>query len=183
VNLRAVGVCLLLASAPVLADHTKQTLTVDASGSDYVITVPISKLALTMPKGRFAPKDNGVAQATSNPRYFHFVDPVAHIIVSGWFESDRRFKDLDTLWKDEARGWRKRGLPEPKNVAFGNIGKWQAIAYDVAMPKATDTHLRVEWLEAGTWIDLHLSTAQGTAEENRKVLQSTLEGFKVTVKP
>ena len=39
-------------------------------------------------------------------------------------------------------------------------GPWEVVAYDVALPDGgTQSNLRAEQVEAGTWIDLHLSTA------------------------
>jgi len=40
-------------------------------------------------------------------------------------------------------------------------GPWEVVTYDIDIPdlKGTSVHLRAERVLAGTWIDLHLSTA------------------------
>ena len=38
-------------------------------------------------------------------------------------------------------------------------GPWEVVAYDVPVPAGgTSAHLRAERVQAGTWIDLHLSS-------------------------
>jgi hypothetical protein len=42
-------------------------------------------------------------------------------------------------------------------------GPWEVVAFDGPLPGGgTQAHLTAERVEAGTWIDLHLSTASAT---------------------
>ena len=80
----------------------------------YELLVPVSRLSLTIPKGRFLPsKPSG---ESGNPRYFSFED-------------------------------RQRGR---------------------------SSNVRAEWIQAGTWIDLHLSV---TANQSEAAGRTTLRDF------
>ena len=58
-----------------------------------------------------------------------------------------------------------------------------ALLYDMALPGGSNSHLRAHWVQAGTWIDLHLSiTSQRTSAENRALLKSVLKSIRVRQK-
>ena len=42
------------------------------------------------------------------------------------------------------------------------VDKWDAILYDMKVTAGSNTHIRSEWVELGTWIDVHISVT--TAE-------------------
>jgi hypothetical protein len=116
---------------------------------------------MSMPKGGFTQQTNRLGGPTANPRYFYFVDARRALFLSGWFESQERFKGIQALWTEQIVSWRRNGLPAPKNVTFERVGEWQVICYEMQTPIAElcDIHVRASWIQAGTWLDLHLSVA------------------------
>lgn len=55
--------------------------------------------------------------------------------------------------------------------------------YDMALPFGANSHIRAHWVQAGTWIDLHLSiTTERTIDENRAVLKRVLKSISVKQK-
>lgn len=137
------------------ADEKIQVLERDGA---IMLTVPVSRLAMLIPKQEAVTLVSNAASGGSNsPRYFYFEDRKAGIIASGWFESAGGYSNAKNLWAEETATWKKKGLPEPSNVQFQPIGKWDAITYELPVPSGANTHIRAQWVEAGTWIDLHLS--------------------------
>ena len=82
-----------------------------------------------------------------------------HLIVSGWFESADGFTDIDSFWRKEGAAWKKQGLAEPHDVSFEHVGTWNAVFYDMSDHDATSANIRAHWVQAGTWIDIHLDTS------------------------
>ena len=123
----------------------------------YVLHVPASSLQILIPRNGFVQKDPRQVGGPDHPRYFYFADSTRNIIISGWFEPEEAFPGIHRLWEEEAKIVEREGLPTPADVAFTKIGNWNAVFYDLLHPEYTNSHLRAHWLQAGTWIDLHLS--------------------------
>ena len=120
----------------------------------YELMVPVSNLVLSIPK-------QGLVQKTDKPqgrRYFYFMDEKRSRIVSGWFEPAEEFSGIEKFWKAETSAWSANKLPQPDNVAFRKIGRWDTIVYHMPRSGGGFTHIRAHWVQAGTWIDLHLSS-------------------------
>jgi hypothetical protein len=116
----------------------------------------------------------------SSPRYFMFSDPSRGLVLSGWFEPAHLFKGLSNFWSSETAAWRKQGLAEPFNIETFNISGWQAIFYDTNIPGETNTHVRAHWVQAGTWIDMHISlTGKPSNGVTREALLDMLK--KITI--
>jgi len=148
----------------------------------YVLTVPVSRLVMQFPKGTLVLADPETGGGTSSPRYFYFKDRESPLIASGWFESQQGFAGIQKFWADEVASWNNR-LPAPQNVAFSKTGGWETIAYEIPVPGVTNTNLRAQWVQAGTWIDLHLSlTNRQTASEARARLVAFLTSVSVEEK-
>jgi hypothetical protein len=181
IHILAAGVAVAAYAADV---PPSQSLAVETNETAYVLTVPVSGLTLTIPKGGLVLKSNAIGGATDNPRYFYFEDPLLNLIVSGWFEPAHGFSGVEEFWRAETAAWKKRDLPEPRNVVFEKIGKWDTIIYELKMPHGgTNSHVRGHWVQAGTWIDIHFSlTSDKTSEQNRKQLRSILEALVVKEK-
>ena len=81
--------------------------------------------------------------------------------------------------------WRRRGVPEPQNVSFVKIDGWDATLYELEVgPGVTNTHIRAHLVQAGTWVDVHLSvTTRDTIEQNRGKLIAYLRAIRVREKP
>lgn len=148
----------------------------------YELTVPASRLAITIPRGNLILKADAPG-SVANPRYFFFEDDTQHMIVSGWFEPDPGFPGIAKFWEDQTKTWRENGLPEPHAVSVARISDWEAVIYDMALPFGHNSHIRAHWVQAGTWIDLHLSiTSEDTSSENRAKLRRTLKSIQVRQK-
>jgi hypothetical protein len=146
----------------------------------YELTVPASKLVMTLPQRDFARVTNPAGGA-EHKRYFYFVE--GPLSVSGWFEPAPDFPGLQAFWEKESGAWKSRGLPEPQNVSFTKVGDWDAIVYDVAVPSGSSSHIRAHWVQSGTWIDLHASlAARGSSAETRAKLAEFLQTIRIREK-
>jgi hypothetical protein len=152
------------------------------TGTHYVLAVPVSRLVMQFPKGALVPASPDTGGATRSPRYFYFQDRDTALIVSGWFEPQQAFAGIQKFWDDEVASWNKK-LPAPQDVAFSKNRGWETIAYEVPVPSITNTNLRAHWVQAGTWIDMHLSlTNRQPIREARARLEAFLTGVSVSEK-
>jgi hypothetical protein len=175
----------MLKSAKFQAAHQDSAVSLSKVPAGYEVSVPASGLILTLPQPYLVPGEGAEVGSAASPRYFILRDRAQGLIISGWFEPADGFPGIQTFWKNETAGWKKNGLPDPVDVVFKKVGNWDAIAYDMAMPapNANDTHLRAELVQAGTWIDLHLSmTSSLPSAEARAKLEAVLKGFQVREK-
>jgi hypothetical protein len=116
--------------------------------------------------------DSPVGGATNHPRYFYFVDRAFN--VSGWIEPAQKYSGMQKFWESETQAWRRTGQPEPMNVKFTKIEGWDAVIYDTPSPLENNSHIRAHWLQAGTWVDIHLSM---TSSRPHADIRSVLEVF------
>ncbi len=159
----------------------EQTISIREDKSDFMLTVPISKLTMTIPKAGLSNAKSRTGGSTDSPRYFLFEGKKEGINISGWFESDKSFTSAEKVWEDDTREWARGGLPTPTNVVFQKVGRWETVIYDyLPMSSVSNTHIRAQWVEAGTWIDLHISlTSDMPLAECRKRLMALLKRIKV----
>jgi hypothetical protein len=132
----------------------------------YELTVPVSRLVMTIPKGEFTHRDQDRAGAAGNPRYFIFRHKSLNLTVSGWFEPEQNFPGLKRLWAEKSIVLGRSG-PAPEEVSFGKIGGWQTISYiipDPAIP-LINSSISAHWVQAGTWIELSLSIIAAQADK------------------
>lgn len=172
-----VGVALLLAAAVSCGQAAAQEARPDAlqiitRDKAYVLGVPVSRLVMFVPRGKLIQVRNPAGGAASSPRYFYFVD--RGFDVSGWFEPAQSFPGMRKFWENETRAWSRRGLPAPKDVTFKKVGGWNAIIYDIPSQLGNNSHIRAEWVQDGTWIDIHLSL---TSSRPNSGIRSALETF------
>ena len=145
----------------------------------FVVTVPVSRLALTIPKGDLKESHEGASGA----RYFHLQGKNPLLIVTGWFEPDGEYRGIKNLWNGEVAAWKKHGDPEPKDVSFERLGSWDAVVYDATSGPLRNSHIRASCVQAGTWIDLHLSlTMERPPAELRQRLRDELASIRVSEK-
>jgi hypothetical protein len=150
----------------------------------YVLEVPVSKLLMVIPEAGLKHEAMNLGGSTSNPRYYNFSDLSRGLIISGWFEPASRFSGLTTFWETEQASWKKGGLPEAQNVSVETIGNWQAIFYDLTLPVGSNHHVRAHLVQAGTWIDIHISvTGVGATAPDRATLETILKSISVNEKP
>jgi tetratricopeptide (TPR) repeat protein len=149
----------------------------------FVMTVPVSQLVMLIPKEGFTQGNTPRSDATASKRYFYFEDKSKAIFISGWFESQDGFSGMTKFWEGETAAWTRSKLPAPENVTFKKIGGWDAVVYQLAQPSGSNSHIRAEWLAAGTWIDLHMSIAsESSAAESVRQLESLLARIRVVEK-
>jgi hypothetical protein len=156
------------------ASPDSDTLQVIAKSDAYELSVPVSHLVMTIPKKNLSPQRNPSGGSANRPTYFYFSDEKKALIISGWFESADGFKGMERFWKSETQSWGQK----PSNVSFEQIGNWNVVIYDmeIPLPKASNSHIRAELVQSGTWIDLHLSlTAEQSTKDSRAELVKTLK--------
>jgi hypothetical protein len=152
------------------------------TNTHYVLSVPVSRLVLQFPNNRLLPTKLDAGGGTNSPRYFSFKDRELPLIVSGWFEPEQNFAGIQKFWAGEMAAWNKQ-VAQPKDVAFSKNGRWEVIAYEIPVPNITNSNLRAHWVQAGTWIDLHLSlTNRQPARDARAVLAAFLATVSVSEK-
>ena len=160
-----------------------ETIQISQSKESYVLTVPVSQLVMTIPKGGLTQKTNAQGGSAASPRYFFFGDDALNLFISGWFESEGGFQGVEKFWKNETKAWKRKGLPEPRDVSFVKIDNWDAIIYDIELPKSSNSHVRAHWVQAGTWIDIHISiTSDHPSVELRAKLADFLKTIQVKTK-
>jgi hypothetical protein len=150
----------------------------------YVLTVPVSRLVMTIPKSGFKRMTVSPTHgATGSLRYFIFEDAARQLIVSGWFESDDRFAGIKKYWAETIAARKKQNVPEALDVSFENVGSWKTILYDTASPVNGVSNIEAHWVQHGTWIDLHLSlTSNDSQAERRNKLRDALAAIEVSEK-
>jgi len=168
------------AQAPDASASDGGSIRVEELNQAYQLSVPASRLVMTIPRAGLKKAPNA---ANGSPTYFYFVDEAQSISVSGWFEPAQGFPGIRKFWEGETKQWSSRGLPAPQDVSFTKLGDWDTILYDVPIPGATNSHVRAHWLQAGTWIDLHMSlTSVRPSTESRATLLALLKGVRVKQK-
>ena len=146
----------------------------------YVLHVPASSLQVLIPRNGFVQKDARQVGGPDHPWYFYFEDSARNTIISGWFEAEKAFPGIRRLWEEDTRVWEKEGLPTPADVAFTKIGNWDAVFYDLPHSDYTDSHLMAHWIQAGTWIELHLSiTTKAPSSSARSALVDKLHTIRI----
>ena len=148
----------------------------------FELTVPASKLVASIPRGDLVMGRNPSGEV-ENARYFFLEDEARQMIISGWFEPEQAFPGLKELWARDTAKWKSAGLPAPLAVSFARISDWEAVLYDMQLAAGSNSHIRAHWVQAGTWLDLHLSiTSDRSPAENRRNLKSVLKAIRVRQK-
>jgi hypothetical protein len=155
-------------------------LTVTEGADTYEITVPVSRLLMVIPKQHFVQvTDSG----NGGRRYFQLKDAETHVIVSGWFESQDGFPGIQKFWTGETAAWTEHKLPMPESSEFKKIGNWDTVVYQMPQSSGSNPHIRAHWVQAGTWIDLHLSMASDLPKtESEQLLEALLGQIRVSAR-
>jgi len=164
-----------------------ETIQIKEISERYELTVPVSQLIMTIPKGGLQQKKMSIGGSTDNPRYFLFENKSIGLLVSGWFEPEQKFSGIKEYWDDNIKSWRRSGQPEPQDVSFIKVGRLDVIMYNLpiplGVPAKTNSHMRANWVQAGTWIDLHISiTSNRSSAESRSKLFEFLQTIQVKEK-
>jgi hypothetical protein len=154
--------------APAVEDPSG-TLVVTMLEDSVELSVPVSRLTLTFPRGDLAAVNEPGAGAAASSRYFHFNDEKRGLVVSGWFEPASSYIGFEKFWMGELVAMKKNGIPIRDAPDVVKAGPWQAVGYNVGLPNGVSAHVRAELISAGTWVDVHISvTGKGSAREARE---------------
>jgi hypothetical protein len=174
---------LVFSAASYSAPSRSGSIEIKEIKGNFELTVPASRIILTIPKGGLVQETMATGGSTNNPRYFYLSDSTFDLIISGWIESDQRFSGVKKAWEDDTTAWKRGGLPEPQNISFSKIGQWDVVIYDMTIPDGNNSHIRAHWVQAGTWIDIHMSiTVNRPITEIRAKLQSIIKTIQVKQK-
>ena len=162
--------------------QAESRLVITEKNDTYELSLAVSRLVVMIPKQRFVPSAPG--QGSQAPRYFSFEDRAAGLVVSGWFEPEQAFRGMEAFWAGEQRGLTQNGF-QIQNIVSEKRDAWQIVLYDIPVPGGgRSSNMRAERVQAGTWIDLHLSlTSRGAERENRAALRKLLEAMRVEERP
>jgi hypothetical protein len=178
VRMVTIAIVVLMVSTELTAQvPSSQRLQVAEKDGAYELSVPVSRLSLAIPKGQLLPSkssaDNG------NPRYFLFEDQKRSLIISGWFEPEQSFNGMDSFWSGEQRSLSQNGI-QIENIKREQFASWQVVLYDIQLPGGRSFNMRAECVQAGTWIDVHMSvTGKLSDAEGEKLLRDTLGAIQV----
>jgi hypothetical protein len=168
-----VGVIVVLVAAysvpTAAAQDPSGTLVVTTLEDSVEMSVPASRLALILPRGGLVAVNERRVGAAASSRYFHFIDEKRGLVVSGWFEPASSYGGFEKYWTGELLAMKKNGIPIREAPDVVKAGPWQAVAYDVDLPKGVSANVRAELISAGTWVDVHISvTSKGSPREARE---------------
>jgi hypothetical protein len=124
----------------------------------FEFSVPQSRVKVRVPGMGL-----GQDEVNAERRYFRLSRSNPQLIVSGWLEPASAYKGLKEFWESERRSPAYAGDGAPTRVELTKVGAWEVVAFDVVVPGGTSAHVRAERVQAGTWIDLHLSTTSARA--------------------
>jgi hypothetical protein len=147
------------------------SLQINQIAEGYELQVPVSKLILIIPKNGLVQKEMKIGGGTNSPRYFYFENPendADKIILSGWFEPAQKFIGVKQDWENKVNAWGRKGMLPPKDVSFTRINNWDAVFYDDNVPNYTYAHLSAHLVQAGTWIDVHISLATSSSSQSAR---------------
>jgi hypothetical protein len=144
----------------------------------YELTASWSNLLIAIPKiGMSSP----LVEATRS--HFELSNLNDMVIISGWFEPETKFPGVQKVWQGNLKGWKKKNIPTPQNVSFGDSGKWQTVEYSVITDTFQQFNIESHRVQAGTWIHLHLSISEQKIDlEMKTKLHEYLEQIKIRQK-
>ena len=161
-----------------------QRLVIAETGDVFRLSVPVGHLSMTIPRSELAVVHDAGSGGTASPRYFHLEDTTHGIIISGWFESANQYRGIKQFWKGEVEALKKSGAPMPRNESLQKAEKWDIVLYDSKAPGGSNTHIRAEWVELDTWIDVHISvTTTDPIDAARTAAMNVLRGIRVASAP
>jgi hypothetical protein len=134
-----------------------ETLHVFELPEGYVLNVPVSTLAVTIPRKDL--KNSTGKGSKLNPRYFLFQNERRpDISISGWIEPAKDFTSTKKILEGDQIQWEINGLPNPTDVEFKKIGNWDAVFYNLKLLGNMHSSVRAHWIQENTWIDMHISS-------------------------
>jgi hypothetical protein len=150
-----------------------ERVTVTPRGEVIELSVSASKLALQVPARVWSPAPIPPAQ----PRYFDLRDADRKLMLTGWFEPEDRFTSVKDVFESNHTD---KGPMAAKQVRYASIGPWQTVSYDLTLGSTSFRHMHAHRVQAGSWIELHLSCSNGQAsDEQDKLLTEAVRSVQV----
>jgi hypothetical protein len=167
------GLLALLTACATREVGPQDRISISEAESAYEVSVPLSRLIMTVPKGAIVRDTSQRGGAMDSPRYFRFHDRASGTILSGWFEPASRYVDLRHSLKVETES-----LGEPLDLEEGTIGGMRVLSYYLAVPRGNSAHIRASYIGAGTWVDIHASvTADRSRDEVKKQVSALVSSI------
>jgi hypothetical protein len=130
----------------------ESTITAQEFDKTIMLTVPASKVKLTIPKLEL------VKQSPSNSpsnRYFLYWDTNSQLGISGWFEHQSLFKGAKFHWKEYTA---KLNGNQPTNVSFEKLNGWEIVRYNINVQGCSQSNVKAFLVKNETWLDIHVSS-------------------------
>ncbi|MCL2713780.1 MAG: hypothetical protein FWD68_04085 [Alphaproteobacteria bacterium] len=145
----------------------------------FTFTTPQSQVIIKVTDTTLRP----ASSLPARPGSFRMRRADPHLILTGWLAPASDYKGLKEFWQSESRSPAYAVDLAPIRVEMIKAGPWEVIAFDVSLPEGTSANLRAERIEAGSWIDLHLSTTSTKPPaELRAELLTALEKIELVAK-
>ena len=174
----------LLVFSAIVAAQEPDRLLISHTEDSYVLTVPVSRLKMTIPATSLSQQVIKIGGSTNNPRYFNFSDPSRGLVLSGWFEPASSYRGIKAFWEHEQAAWQRNGLQKPMDVSFEKVNGWEVIFYQQPLPVGTSLNARAHFVQMGTWIDLHISmTTRDVSSASRPAIETILKSISINDKP
>ncbi len=132
---------LRIAGEPQKSEEPDRIAVVELADS-YELTVPVSRLLMSIPKEGLVQVPDNREGSTASKRYFYLEDKQKHLILSGWFEAQEEFRGIEKFWASEIGAWKQKKIPLPEETAFKKIGNWDAVVYQMHRAAGSNPHIR-----------------------------------------
>ena len=144
--------CILLMTG--CSSHSLEESSLTAKELDQTIelTVPVSKVTLSIPKLNLVKQDTSSSQSY---RYFNYWDTNAQLGISGWFEHESRFKGVQSHWSEFLSTWKGN---QPTNVSFEKLNDWNIVSYNIDVQGCSQSNVKAYLVQNETWLDIHVSS-------------------------
>jgi len=156
-----------------------QAVSVTEKDGSYELTAPWSRVILKFPQGGLLPDRSG--RGPAHPGYFYLDGGSPLVIVSGWFEPVLAYEGKKQYFAEIRRKLTGLGPVSVEGMAERKVGSWDVMTYSLRSKDRPDwvhPNLRASCVQAGTWIDVHLSSSAG-----HDALIALLKGMEIRTKP
>jgi hypothetical protein len=135
------------------SSHSVQESSITAKefGNSIELTVPASKVKMTIPKLEFVKQNN----SGNSYRYFNYWDTNEQLGISGWFEPKSLYKGTQFHWEQFLAKWKGN---QPTNVSFEKLDNWEVIRYNIDVQGCSQSNAKAFRVQNETWLEIHVSS-------------------------
>jgi len=136
------------------SSHSVQnsTLTAQELENTIELTVPASKVKMTIPKLKLIKQNDN---PTNSYRYFYYWDTNEQLGISGWFEPASLFKGTKFHWDEFVAKWNGN---QPTNVSFEKLNGWEVVRYNIDVQGCSQSNAKAFLVQNETWLEIHVSS-------------------------